>query len=260
MSTAKPWAEAGFVVAVFDASFQASSGGEPRFIEVPTLRVSDFRFVVDYLQTLPYVDAERIGLLGICGGGGYAVGAAMTDYRLKCCVGITPVNYGRHNREAFGCFVPAGALEKVAKQLTAEAQGGERYVLSALLPTVEDAKKISDDVVLNQATEYYKTDRGRHGKGTNNSLVSSGSAAPAWDAFNHAEVLMTKPFMMVVGEPGGFGAYRDALEIHGRAGSKVKKLVILFGVSHYMYDKPEAVEPALKDVLPFLEEQLGTVA
>lgn len=133
--------------------------------------------------------------------------------------------------------------------------------LSALPPMVDD-KKISDDVELNQATECYKTDGGRHEKGINNSLVSFGSAAPAWDAFNHAEVLMTKPFMAVIGDiPGGFGAYRDALEIHGRDGSKVKKLVVLLGVSHYMlYDKPEVVEPALKEVLPFLKEQLGTAA
>ncbi|OQE21695.1 hypothetical protein PENSTE_c011G01917 [Penicillium steckii] len=252
-------AEAGFVVVAFDASFQGASGGKPRFIEDPEFRVSDFRFVVDYVQTLPYVDVERIAVLGICGGGGYAINAAMTDYRFKCCVGITPVNFGRLSREAFGNFDPVDSLEKMAKQRTVEAQGGERSVINLLPPSVEDAKKATGDIDVIEATEYYKTSRGQAPNGCTSGLFSFNSAALAWDAFNHAEVLMTKPFMAVVGDrPGGFGAYRDAQEIYGRAGSKEKRIVVLPGISHYMlYDKPEAVKPALDQVLPFLKEHLG---
>ncbi|KAJ9308738.1 hypothetical protein DTO217A2_1697 [Paecilomyces variotii] len=255
----KAMAEAGFVVVTFDASFQGASGGEPRFIENPEFRVSDFRFVVDYIQRLPYVDADRIGVLGICGGGGYAVNAAMTDYRFKCCVGITPVNFGRLSREAFGNFDPVATLENIAKQRTAEAQGGDRLVINLLPPSVEDAKKSTTDIDVIEATEYYKTSRGQAPNGCTSGLLSFNSAALAWDAFNHAEVLMTKPLMVVVGDrPGGFGAYRDALEIHGRAGSKEKHVVVLPGASHYMlYDKPEAVKPALDQVLPFLKKHPG---
>ncbi|KAK4069093.1 hypothetical protein Trihar35433_5672 [Trichoderma harzianum] len=254
----KALAEAGFVVVAFDASFQGASGGEPRFIEDPEFRVSDFRFVVDYIQTLDYVDADRIGVLGICGGGGYAINAAMTDYRFKCCIGITPVNFGRLSREAFGNYDPADALEKIAKQRTIEAQGGERLVINLLPPTVEEAKKTTTDIDVCEATEYYKTDRGQAPNGCTSGLYSFNSAALAWDAFNHAEVLMTRPLMVVTGEkPGGFGAYRDAQEIYGRAGSKEKKIVVLPGISHYMlYDKPEAVDPALEQVIPFLKKHL----
>lgn len=255
----KAIAEAGFVVVTFDASFQGASGGEPRFIEDPEFRVSDFRFVVDYLQSLPYVDAERIGVLGICGGGAYAINAAMTDYRFKCCVGITPVNFGRLCREAFGNFDPVSSLEKMAKQRTIEAQGGKRLVINSLPPSVDDAKKSTADIDVLEATEYYKTSRGQALNGCTSSLFSFNSAALAWDAFNHAEVLMTKPLMVVIGDkPGGFGAYRDAQEIYGRAGSQEKRIVVLPGISHYMlYDKPEAVKPALDQVLPFLKEHLG---
>ncbi|OAQ66910.1 alpha/beta fold family hydrolase [Pochonia chlamydosporia 170] len=255
----KALAEAGFVVVAFDASFQGASGGQPRFIESPEFRVSDFRFVVDYLQTLPYVDAERIGVLGVCGGGGYAFNATMTDYRLKCCVGITAANYGRISREVFAGFDPVGTLEKMAKQRTLEAQGADRYVLKSIPASVEEAKKTTSDVDIVEATEYYTTSRGKAPNGATSSLFSFGSAALTWDAFSCAETLMTRPFMAVVGGiPGAFGAYRDAHEIYGRAASKDKHLVVLPDVTHYMlYDKPEAVKPALEQALPFLKKHLG---
>ena len=258
----KAMVEAGFVVVAFDASFQGASGGHPRFIENPEFRVSDFRFVVDFVQTLSYVDHERIGVLGICGGGGYALNAIMTDYRLKCCVGITPVNFGRLFREEFAGFDPVGTVEKIAVQRAAEARGTVRNATNYLPSTVEEAKKMTTDPDVVQATEYYKTDRGKAENGCTSGLFSFNSAAMAWDAFNHAETLLTRPFMVVAGDiPGSFGAYRDAHEVHGRAGSKDKHIVVVPGVSHYMlYDKDEAVKPALEQALPFLKKHLGEVA
>jgi fermentation-respiration switch protein FrsA (DUF1100 family) len=256
----KAMAEAGFVVVAFDASFQGASGGTPRFVENPEFRVSDFRYVVDYIQTLPYVDPERIGVLGICGGGGYAFHASMTDYRFRCCVGVTACNFGRLARESFGEYDPAGSLEKMAKQRTLEAQGADRFVVNYLpFANVAEAKKATTDIDLLEATEYYKTERGKAEFGCTSGLFSFNSAAVSWDAFAYAEKLMTRPFLTVVGDRvGAFGAYRDANEIYARAASKEKKLVVLPGVSHYMlYDKPEAVKPALDEILPFLKQHLG---
>lgn len=251
-------ADEGFVVIAFDASFQGASGGEPRFVEDPAFRVSDFRYVIDYLQTLPYVDPERIGVLGVCGGGGYALNAIMTDYRLKACVGITPVNFGRLAREGFAQYDPVGTLEKVGQQRTAEAQGAERNVTHYLPDNAEAAKKLTDDLDINEAVDYYKTSRGQQPNGYANGLFSYNSAAIGWDAFGHAETIMTKPFLVVVGDrPGGFGAYRDAQEIYGRAASKDKNILVLPNTTHYeLYDKPKAVKPALEKAIPFLKEHL----
>lgn len=179
---AKGLAEAGFVVLVHDASFQGASGGMPRFIEDPAIRVCDIRCAVNDLQSLPYVDAERIGAIGVCGGGAYTVHAAITDHRIK----------------------------------------------------------------------------GQQPHGATSQLMSFSGAATGWDAFLQAEVLLTQPLMVVVGdEPGGFGAYRDGWEIYGSAASTDKHIVGAAGWSHDdLHDKPEPVAIAMTRVVPFLKEKL----
>ena len=80
----------------------------------------------------------------------------------------------------------------------------------------------------------------------------------AWDAFQHAERLLTQPLMVVMGDkPGGFGAYRDGWDIYGRAASRVKQMVLVEGCSHYdLYDQPEPVAQALARLAPFFHEHL----
>ncbi|MGC4087260.1 MAG: alpha/beta hydrolase [Polyangiaceae bacterium] len=174
-------AKEGFVVIAFDASFQGASGGSPRFIEDPSIRTSDIRFAIDYLVTLPYVDENRIGAIGVCGGGGYTIHAAITDHRIKALTSITGVNFGRLIREGFSNFDPVAALEKMGKQRTAEVQGAERNVINYLPPSVEQGKKsgITDIDVL-EATDYYKTPRGQKPHGATSGLFSFNSAAMGW--------------------------------------------------------------------------------
>ncbi|MBV0920308.1 alpha/beta hydrolase [Mycobacteroides chelonae] len=252
-------ADEGFVVIAFDASFQGASGGEPRFIEDPTQRVKDISHVVDHLVTLPYVDENRLGIIGVCGGGAYAINAATTERRLKAVASITGVNFGRLMHEAFSEYNPIGTLEDIAAQRTAEARGAALRVNNLLPPNPEQAAKqgITEiDVV--EATEYYRTPRGEKSNGATSSLFSHQAVAVGWDAFNRLEVLLTQPVIIVVGDkPGVFGAYRDGLEAYRRAASKDKELLVAEGWSHYdLYDKPEPVALALAGVIPFFKKHL----
>lgn len=252
-------AAAGFIVIAFDASFQGASGGAPRFIENPYFRVADISYAIDYLLTLPWVDENRIGAIGVCGGGGYTVNAAMTERRIRAAASVTGVNFGRLCREGFSAFDPVGALEAMAGQRTAEVRGAGERVDDYLPPSPEEGRRkgVTDIDVL-EAIDYYKTPRGRQPHGATSALFSRNSAAMGWDAFAHAEVLLTRPLMVVVGDkPGGFGAYRDGCEIHGRAASKHKELVVAAGCSHYdLYDRPEPVALALSRLVPFFREHL----
>lgn len=252
-------AQAGFVVIVPDASFQGHSGGEPRWIEDPEQRVKDFIDVVDYAQSLPYVDPERIGMLGVCGGGGYSVKATIIDKRIKALVTITGVNFGRLFREGFSNFDPVGALEAMAAQRTAEIAGAEERIDFFLPATVEAGKQAGiTDIDVLEATDYYRNRCPRDGSGTR-MLFSHSASAIAWDAFAFAETLLTQPIMLIFGDkPGGFGAYRDGMELYGRAASKDKEMVVVEGHSHYeLYDLPAATSVAIDRLVPFFKQHLG---
>ncbi|MFM9797779.1 alpha/beta hydrolase [Aeromonas dhakensis] len=256
---AKGLAAAGFVVLVPDASFQGASGGEPRFIEDPAIRVSDIRFAVDYLQSLSYVDSDRIGAIGVCGGGAYTIHAGITDHRLKVLVSITGVNYGRLIREGFAQFKPLELAQGIARMRTAQAQGSSTEPADLLPASVAAATAAGiTDIDVLEATEYYKTARGQQPHGATRQLMSFTGAAMGWDAFLHAEVLLTQPLMVVIGDKaGGFGAYQDGWEIYGRAASTDKHIVVAEGWSHYdLYDKPEPVAIAMASLVPFFQRTL----
>lgn len=106
-------AEAGYIALAFDASFQGASGGLPRGLDIPENRVNDVHGAVDYLSTLKKVDSTRIGLLGICGGGGYTLKAAQTEKRAKAVATLSMFNTGavRLNNGLKG-YEPSADIQK----------------------------------------------------------------------------------------------------------------------------------------------------
>lgn len=256
----KALAQAGYVVIAFDASFQGESGGLPRFIEDPSQRVEDISRAIDYAVSLPYVDSDRIAGIGVCGGGAYIINAALTEKRLKAVVGITPVNLGRLFREGFSEFNPLGALNAMAEQRTREARGEALQVNELLPPSPAVAAELGlteRDVF--EATDYYKTPRGQSEGGATRMVFSNAQRILSWDAFAYTETLLTQPVMTVIGKNvGAFGAYRDGLEVYGKATtSKDRRLVELDDISHYdLYDKDKPVSKAMAQILPFLEKHV----
>lgn len=256
----KKLAEAGFITLAFDASCQGESGGEPRYLEDPALRVEDFRCAADYLTTLDYVDEKRIGVLGVCGGGGYAANAAMTERRFKAVATVVAANYGRIMRE--GDYTSGAAiktLEAVAAQRTAQARGGEPLIIGYIPNSQEERLKAGmTDIDIEEAVDYYKTPRGENPNSPNRLRFDSLDKVIAFDAFHLAEHLLTQPLMIVIGDKvGAFGSYRDGYELFDRAASTNKHLHVVKGASHYdLYDQPQAIGEALEHIIPFFKENL----
>ncbi len=253
-------AKKGFVALAFDASTQGESGGEPRYMEDPATRVEDSRCAVDYLVTLDYIDENRIGILGICGGGGYAASAAMIERRFKAVATVVGANYGRLMRE--GDFTPGAAiraLEAVAKQRTAEARGAAPLIVPYIFNSQEEREKAGvQDIDIVEAIDYYKTPRGAQPGSPNKLRFTSTAPAVAFDAFHLAEHLLTQPLQIIVGgKPGAFGSYRDGFELFNKAASAKKNLFVVEEASHYdLYDIPQYVDQAMEKLAAFFGDNL----
>ncbi|HFK5569383.1 alpha/beta hydrolase [Elizabethkingia meningoseptica] len=257
----KALAEAGFITLTFDASNQGESGGEVRFLEDPAIRVEDFRCAADFLTTLSYIDEEKIGVLGICGGGGYAASAAMTERRFKAVVTVVGANYGRLLREGdFTTDAAIKTLEGIAKQRTAQARGAEPAITVYRPNSQEDRQAAGiDDIDIVEAVDYYQTPRGQHRNSPNHLRVDSLDKAMAFDAFHLADLLLTQPLHIVIGDKvGAFGSYRDGFELFRKAASKQKSIQVVQGASHYdLYDGKIATGRAIEKIIPFFKEHLG---
>jgi hypothetical protein len=154
---ARKMAEKGYVTLAFDASHQGESGGYPRDTENPSERLEDIRCAVDHLTTLPIVDVERIGLLGVCAGGSYVLGVGPTEMRPKAIAAVSIWDMGMMARE--GWPVPYDRkqlLVEIGKQRTAEARGLTIRRDDGIPPkeALENAPQI-----IKESYDYYRTPR-----------------------------------------------------------------------------------------------------
>lgn len=177
---AQALAERGFLTIAFDPSFTGESGGRPRSISSPDINTEDFCAAVDYLSTRSDVDPERIGILGICGFGGFAVNAAAVDTRIKATVAVTMYDMTRVT--ANGYFDQSDYADaRYATRLQLSTQRTEDYRNGAYdkaggnpAAAPADAPQFLKDYV-----DYYKTKRGYHPRslGSNEGFTKTSAIA-----------------------------------------------------------------------------------
>ncbi len=163
---AQSLAERGFLTMAFDPSFTGESGGEPRNVASPDLNTEDFSAAVDYLATSDMVDAGRIGILGICGWGGFAINAAANDPRIKATVASTMYSITRVTTN--GYFDQATAEQRYQKRVELSSQRTEDYRTGSYKRNVMNPKPVDGDPQFMQDYyDYYKTKRGFHERSIN---------------------------------------------------------------------------------------------
>lgn len=246
-------AERGFVALAFDSSYQGASGGAPHFLDQPMNRVEDISCAVDYLTTLPFVDAGRIGAIGICAGGGLTAKAASLDRRIKAIATASAVNVGSATRKGWegkgSVATLLATLDALAKERTAEAAGSEP-VHVPYVPQVGDKSAPRD---LQEAAVYYLTPRGCHANAQNKMLMNGLGAWVGFDAFDLVDPLLTQPLLVIAGSEAG--SLWHSAELYAKAPGP-KELFVVSGAAHMdLYDGP-GLETAVAKAAPFFERNL----
>ena len=165
---AQTLAERGFLTIAFDPSFTGESGGQPRNVASPDINTEDFSAAVDYLATRDDVDPERIGILGICGFGGFAINAAAMDTRIKATVASTMYNISRGTANGyFDANDNADARYQMRQQLNAQRTEDYRNGTYARAGGVVDPLPDDAPQFVKDYHAYYKTPRGYHKRSLN---------------------------------------------------------------------------------------------
>ncbi|MFC6446599.1 alpha/beta hydrolase [Shinella zoogloeoides] len=253
---ARELAKAGFVTIAYDASYQGESTGEPRQLENPYIRTEDVSAVIDYLTTLPYIDQERIGAMGICAGAGYTANAAIQDRRIKAVGTVSAVNIGSMFRNGWENNVASiDALPYVvagSNARTADAKGGA----AAIMPLAPMKEEDAPNAELREAWEYYHTPRAECTTAPGFATLRSLNQIITYDAYHMADVYLTQPILSVVGSVAGSKWMSD--DLLARAASTDKAMHIVESANHMsLYDGKSYVDEAVSVLAPFFRAKLA---
>lgn len=236
---AQTMAERGFVTLAFDCSYNGESGGSPRAIASPEAFVEDFSAAVDYLGTRPFVDRTRIGVIGICGSGGFALAATEIDPRLRAIATVSMYDIGQGARQGLAESLDLDALramhQQVAAQRWAEAEGAER-AMGMGTPEVLTAASTEID---REFFDYYRTPRGQHPRCTTSMSRTSGAAMSFFSSFERLAWIAPRPVLFVMGEHAHSRVFSE--QAFTRA-SEPKTLHIVPGAGHVdLYDRTNLI-------------------
>jgi len=250
-------AEQGFVTLAFDKSWQGESGGEPRLLESPGQHVDDISSGIDYLIQLPGVDSARIGSLGICAGGSYALANAPTELRVKAVATVSYFDLGDARRRAMGALsdeARLARLQEVAEQRSREARG-EPVRLVPVVPDSEAEFTAQTPESYRQGYDYYRTARARHPNSPNRYVFTSLAAQMAFFPSQNIEALSPRPLLMIVGERADTRFWSE--EVIGKV-SAPKELFVIPDAAHLdLYDRPQFVAPAVDKLARFYRDALS---
>jgi len=236
-------AERGFVTLAFDPSYTGESGGEPRNVASPDINTEDFSAAVDRIGLQKTVDRNRIGIIGICGFGGFALNAAAVDKRVKAVVTTSMYDMSRVNAKGyFDATTPeqrTETLENMSQQRWEDAENGTTTYAPKGLPEKLEG---NEPQFVKDYFAYYKTERGFHPRSLNSNASWTATNSISFmnmPILTYIKEISPRPMLLIAGENAHSRYFsEDAYQ----AASEPKELMIIpNGVHVDLYDKTEMI-------------------
>ncbi|RSM23017.1 alpha/beta hydrolase [Aeromonas salmonicida] len=249
-------AEQGYIAITADAAYQGASGGMPRSVDKPANRIEDIHGMADYLGQYPGVDKERIGLLGICGGGGYSLKAAQTDKRFKALATLSMFDSGLVRRNGYQDSQLATVQERLKQATdarTREVTTGEVSYSGDANLTDEQIAKLPFELYRQGYEYYWKTHA--HPNSTFRYTTSSLLDLMNFDAQSNME-LINQPLLMMAGTKAD-SRYMTESAFKKATGTTNKELFLIEGATHIeTYWVPRYVDQAMSRIDAFFDKNI----
>lgn len=235
-------AQRGFAVLTFDPSYNGYSSGEPRHLSSPDIFVEDFSAAVDYMGTRSFVNREQIGVIGLCGSGGFALSAAQVDRRIKAVATASMYDISRLHAKGFGDALSAddrnAYLDQIAEQRYAEFSGQAPTLTPRGAPIGFDE---NTDPIGQEFGEFYSTPLGYHPNSITQFTMTSAPSFMNFPLLDKLSWISPRPILLVVGEVAHSRYFSE--DVYELAGDE-KELLVIPGANHVdLYHK--------KDLIPF---------
>lgn len=242
---AQTMAERGFATLAFDPSFTGESGGEPRNVASPDINTEDFSAAVDYLGIQPFVDRNRVGIIGICGFGGMGLNATAIDKRVKAVAVASMYDMSRVMSKGYYDKLPleerTKVLEQMGEQRWEDAKNGAPAAGPRNLP--EKLAGNEPQFVVDYFS-YYRTPRGFHPRSLNSNGAWTATSALSFmnmPLLTYIKEISPRPVLIIAGEKAHSRYFSEDAY---KAANEPKELMIIPGAVHVdLYDK--------MDIIPF---------
>ncbi|PHM28463.1 alpha/beta hydrolase [Xenorhabdus budapestensis] len=242
---AQKLAEQGFITLAIDLSFWGESEGQPRNAVSPDIYAEDFSAAVDYLGTRPFVDRNRIGMLGICGSGSFIISAAKIDPRMKAIATVSMYDMGSANRNMLNHSLTLEQRKKIianaAEQRYVEFTGGKTKYTSGTVHKIDE----NSSPIEKEFYDFYRTPRGEFTpKGSSPELtthptLTSNVKFMNFYPFNDIETISPRPMLFITGDQAHSKEFSE--DAYKRA-AEPKELYIVPGTGHVdLYDRTNLI-------------------
>jgi fermentation-respiration switch protein FrsA (DUF1100 family) len=240
---AQTLAERGFVAMAFDESFNGESGGERRHVSSPDIFVEDFSAGVDFLGTRSYVDKNRIGAIGICGSGAFALTAAQIDTRIKAVATASMYDMSRVKRygwqDSMADEQRTEYLNGLGEQRWKDFENKQADLTPQFPPLPAPALPEGLDSISSEFFEYYAMERGHHPNAIAAFTITSDTSFMNFPLINYIETISPRPILFIIGENAHSRYFTE--DAYERA-AQPKELFIVPGARHIdLYDRMDMI-------------------